>query len=522
MSVKVFAVIDVGTQSLRASLIDAEGNIRALERESYQDEMISPKPGYCEQNPELYWKYMVSALKRLTSTPFFKTVDLLGVTLCDFRDTAALLGKDLEPVRPSILWLDPRNAKLEKDHNLSWLYKIALRMVGMMPTARYNAKRTAAQWLKENEPDTWHKIVKYVPLSAYFNYKLTGKLVASSADCIGHYPLDFKRGVWLPSSNVRWQVFGVEREKLCDLVPVGLVIGKITSEASYLTGLPYGTPLYASASDKACEVLGNGCLDEEYSTISYGTACTVDLVHDKYINSEPFLPAYQAPIKGFYDMEVQIYRGFWMLKWFSDNFSSDLEKRIAKERGVSVENIFDQKIESIPAGSGGLIVQPFWGAGLRRPNARGAMIGFSDVQNKYYIYRAIIEGMAYSLREGLETLERRSHTKTKNLVVSGGGSRSNSIQQITADVFGLLVLAAETTESCSVGSAIGAFLACKYYTDPKEAVSKMVRYSKKLLPDERKHKLYNKYYKNAYTKLYPRVKEIDASLKMLSTDSEIG
>lgn len=518
MAGKNIIVVDVGTQSLRTSIVSEDGKIVAFEREIYQSEVITAGTAKFEQWPDYYWERLCKALRRLTANPLFAASAPIGLVCCDFRDTACYLDADLKPVRPSILWLDSRTAKLPGDRYLSRIDRALFSLVGMMDTARANARRTPAHWLRENEPENWAKVAKYVPLGAYLNLKMTGQLCVSTADCIGHYPMHFSKGEWYTHKNMRWGIFGLKESQLCDLVPVGSKLGSISRECAQATGLPEGLPVYASASDKACEVMGNGCLSPEVATISLGTACTVDQVVDFYRDSEPFLPAYRAPVAGYYDMEIQIYRGFWMLKWFADNFTSDDELAVARGENIPVEAVFDRYLDSVEPGSGGLLVQPYWGAGLSRPNARGAMIGFSDADDRRHIYRALVEGITYALREGLETLEKRSHRCVGRLIISGGGSRSHAIQRIVADVFNLPVTRAGTTESCTLGAALGGFVACGVHPDAATAVQRMIRLGETIQPDVHNAAIYERYFQ-VYREIYPSLNHVYTQLKHL-TNSE--
>ena len=148
-------------------------------------------------------------------------------------------------------------------------------------------------------------------------------------------------------------------------------------------------------------------------------------------------------------MEVQIYRGYWMLSWFSKNFCSELIDE-AKIQEMAVEELLNKELSKIPPGSDGLVLQPYWGPGLRRPLAKGGIIGFSDVHTRAHLYRAIIEGIAYALKEGLEGIEKSQKHKVKELRISGGGSQSDAICQITADVFNLPVSRVQTFETTSL------------------------------------------------------------------------
>jgi sugar (pentulose or hexulose) kinase len=156
--------------------------------------------------------------------------------------------------------------------------------------------------------------------------------------------------------------------------------------------------LIATAADKATEVIGAGCLDPSIGCLSYGTTATINTTHKKYTEVIPLIPPYPSAVPGYYSMEVQIYRGFWMVSWFKDEFGQ-VEKREAEKRGIEAEELFDELLRTVPAGAEGLILQPYWSPGLKipGPEAKGAVIGFGDVHTRAHFYRAIIEGLAYSL-----------------------------------------------------------------------------------------------------------------------------
>ena len=210
-------------------------------------------------------------------------------------------------------------------------------------------------------------------------------------------------------------------------------------------------------------------------------------------------------------MDVQIYRGYWMLKWFASEFASELEKE-ARLRDVAIEAILDEWLNDVPAGSDGLILQPYWGPGLARPLAKGAIIGFSNVHTRKHIYRAIVEGIAFALREGLESIEKSQAQKVKSLRISGGGSMSDEVCQITADIFGLEISRVQTIESTSLGAAIATFTAMKEFKDVHEAVQNMTKFSQTFKPNKENHVLYDRIYHNVYLKIYPRLKPLNIEI----------
>ena len=303
---------------------------------------------------------------------------------------------------------------------------------------------------------------------------------------------------------MKGRIFGIPQRMLPRVVKPGEVIGRLSDNIAKECGLPKGIRLIATGSDKGCETIGLGCLTPDIGALSYGTACTIEVSNPKYHEPEPFLPAYAAAVPGLYNMDVQIYRGYWMLRWFASEFAMELEKE-AKEKELPIEAILDGWIND-------LILQPYWGPGLARPLAKGALLGFSSVHTRKHIYRAIVEGIAFALREGLESIEKSQKHKVKSLRISGGGSLSDEICQITADIFGLEIGRVQTIESTSLGAAIATFTAVGEFKDVHEACEHMTNVSHIFKPNMENHKAYNRIYKDVYLKIYPRLNPLNRTI----------
>jgi sugar (pentulose or hexulose) kinase len=501
---------DYGTQSVRASIFDKRGNMLAMEKEVYAPAYFSPKPGWAEQDPDYYFRCLCACTKRLAARHPELVARVKGITQTCFRDSAVLLDADNQVVRPMVLWLDQRFAKCEKP--LNFKTRLIFKLVGMTDVINMNRKRTIANWLIENEPENWARVSKYLHASTYFIYKLTGLMKNSAADHVGHYPLDYKNRCWYkdPEHHIQGQIFSVKKSMLCELVPEGDPIGPISAEGAEATGLPKGMIIYACGSDKSCETLGTGVIDTSMASISLGTAATIETTSKKWIQPVPLFPAYPACLPDYYNLDIQIYRGYWMINWFLKEFAAQRINDVVVD-DIDV-NDYNADLDKVPAGSGGLILQPYWGPGLQRPLVKGAIVGFTDTTTKECFYRAIIEGIDYALREGMEGFEKQiGHTFT-SLRISGGGSKSDQICQITADIMGLPVSRVQTNETSSLGAAIAGFLAIKEFHDPYEAVTNMVHEADVFTPDYKTHEIYNKLYKEGYEKLYPSLRSTYESL----------
>ena len=511
MKEPLILTIDFGTQSVRAGLFNKKGEIVAIEKVKYEPVYNSPKPGYAEQDPYFYIDSLAKATRPLIEKNKDKVDDILGITMSFFRDSPVILDKDNKPLRPAILWLDQRRSDAKRP--LSFGRKTLFKLVGMGPTIELNRKRTMALWIQENEPEIWAKVDKYMNLSTFVTMQLLGDYVDSPASQAGHIPIWFKKRKWYKDGALKGEIYGVENKLLCKLVPVGEVMGTITEEASKKTGLPVGLKMFACGSDKSAETFGLGAIDKETAAVSYGTASTVEITVDKYSDAEPFLPAYPSVVPGYYNLEVQIYRGYWMLNWFADQFGT-AEKLEAEIQNTLAISVLDKEMLKIEPGCNGLVLQPYWGPGLRRPLAKGAIIGFSDSHTRIHLYRAIIEGIAFALREGMEFFEKkRTHKKVKRIRISGGGSQSDAICQITADIFGLPVSRIQTYECSSLGCAMAGFLAAKEFSSPQEAVNAMVHQSIEFKPNLENHRKYEYLYNKVYMKMFPQLKNIYSDLK---------
>jgi sugar (pentulose or hexulose) kinase len=495
--------IDNGTQSVRALLFDPRGNLLAKERVPIEP-YFSTAPGLAEQDPAVFWNALCAACKGLFKQKVVDPSSIAAVSLTTQRSTVLNLDADGKPLRPAIVWLDQR--RTEGLPPVSGLWGAAFKIAGASETVAYLQAEAEANWLSTHQPEIWKATRHYVFLSGYLAHLLTGRFVDSVGSQVGYVPFDYKSQRWAASSDWKWQAIPLDPAILVELIPQGQELGRITPKAAEETGIPVGLPLIAAAADKACEVIGAGSLDPSIACLSYGTTATINTTHSKYIEVIPLIPPYPSAVPGLYSFEIQIYRGYWMVSWFKQEFGMR-EEHMAAEKGVEPEALFDELVESVPPGSQGLVLQPYWSPGLRSPGpeARGAIIGFGDVHTRAHIYRAILEGLAYALREGAERTEKRSKVKIKELRVAGGGSQSRAAMQLTADIFGLPTARPHVYEASGLGAAIDAAVGVKLHPDFPSAVSAMTRVGETFSPDPKNHKVYDQLYNEIYLKMYSKL-----------------
>jgi sugar (pentulose or hexulose) kinase len=498
--------IDNGTQSVRALIFDLRGNLVAKKRVPIQP-YFSKKPGWAEQDPAVFWDSVCQACQALWMMDGVDKSSIVGVGLTTQRSTVINLDKEHQPLRPAIVWLDQRRTKNLKP--VGGLWGLLFKLAGMKDTVRYLQAEAEINWIKTHQPEIWERTDKYVYLSGYLTYKLVDKVIDSIGCQVGYFPFDYKKQDWAKASDWKWDAVMVERDMLCELVKPTELLGTITKEAADATGIPEGLPLIATAADKATEVIGAGCLEPHIGCLSYGTTATINTTHKKYVEVIPLIPPYPAAVPGAYSLEVQIYRGFWMVSWFKDEFGQ-VEKREAERLGIEAEVLFDKLLETVPPGAEGLVLQPYWSPGLKipGPEAKGAVIGFGDVHSRAHFYRAIIEGLAYALREGADRTEKRSHIPITDLRVAGGGSQSPGAMQISADIFGLPVSRPHVYEASGLGAAIDVAVGLNLHPDFRTAVNEMTRLGDTFDPDQKRHEMYTELFEKVYKRMYKQLKPL--------------
>ena len=503
--------IDNGTQSVRALLFDPRGNLLAKQRVPIQA-YYSSAPGLAEQDPQVFWDAVCQACQGLWQQPGVERASIAAVALTTQRSTMINVDREGKALRPAIHWLDQRATYGLKP--VSGLWGLAFALAGASETVAYLQSEAEANWIQKYQPEIWASTYKYLLLSGYLTQHLTGRFVDSVGAQVAYIPFDYKAQKWAGKLDWKWQAVPMDAALLPELVPPGQPLGQITPEAAAATGIPAGLTLIAAAADKACEVIGSGALEPDIACLSYGTTATINTTHKRYIEIIPLIPPYPSAVPGAYNLELQIFRGYWMVSWFKEEFGHE-ERRRAAEQGVEAEVFFDELVRQVPPGSQGLVLQPYWSPGLRKPGpeARGSIIGFGDVHTRAHLYRAILEGLAYALREGAERTAKRSGVKIESLRVAGGGSQSDAAMQLTADVFGLPASRPHVYEASGLGAAIDAAVGIGLHPDFATAVREMTRVARTFEPDTQVHKTYDELYNKIYLKMYDRLKPLYQAMK---------
>jgi len=497
--------IDFGTQSVRALAYEKTGHCAATCQIPVRD-YRHPAPGWSEHDVSGFWDLLVEACLGLWA----KGVDaerVAGLVVTTQRATVINLDAAGEPLRPAIIWTDQRRASIPS--KLPWYWRAIFGLLRIRSVIDNFEAEAEANWLAQHQPEVLAKTAHYLLLSGYLNYRLTDRYADSIGSQVGYLPFDFKKHDWCADADWKWHSVALSRDVLPELVRVGDVLGGVTERAARATGLPVGAPVIAGAADKACEVLGVGANRAGVASVSCGTTATINTHHARYVEVVPFMPAYPAAVPAEFNTEVQVFRGFWMVSWFLDQFAQ-LEQQQAAALGVAPESLLDDLLMQTSPGAEGLLLQPFWNPvlGETGPEGRGSIIGFKDFHTRAHVYRALVEGIAFALRAGRERIESRTKTPIRQIRVSGGGAQSDQVMQILANVFGLPVERFDDCEASGRGAAMIGASTLGWFTSVIAASDEMRGETQQFVPDPAIAQEYEHIFRERYRPLYARLRPL--------------
>lgn len=455
--------IDNGSQSTKVSIVDAAGRSHSEARVPLRP-YVSTGAGRWEHPDDDLWDSIVAAVRQALAGFAGDVKRIRGVGLCTIRFCRAVLREDGTLAQPVISWMDDRIAQ------------------------PYVRERADARFVTTS--------------SGYIGFRLTGEYRDAAGNCQGVWPVDLGTWEWSddPADYVRT---GMSRDMLFDLVEPGGTLGYTTAEASAVTGLPAGLPVIATSNDKAVEALGAGLRDESDALLSLGTYVATMTPGLRLLSKQEAVWTNFGSEPGAYLYESHgVRRGMWTVSWFRDLVS-------ARPPGVTERELNDEAA-AVPPGAGGLVVALDWLAPSNEPDRRGALVGFDGTQGRGHVHRAILEALAIETAAHDARARRELGRDLRELLVTGGGSRSELMLGILAAVYGVPVRTPANRDAAGLGAAICAAVGVGLHSGWDEAVRTMVRPGVAMEPD---HALVAAYQpvRERYAVVLPRVRRLFAS-----------
>ena len=456
--------IDVATSGTKCIIADEKGKIVSSAFNEYP--LISPNPGWAEQNPEEWWKAAYSSIKEALKKGNIKGEAIAGIGVTGQMHSSVFLDEESEVIRPAILWCDNRTEKqVEEVHNLFGREKF-IQLTGNPVLTGFTLPKIL--WLKENEPANYKKLRKVLVPKDYIRFKLTGEFAADVSDASGTSVFDVKRRKW--SSEVIDRL-GLDKDFFPPVYESSEIVGKVNEETAKLTGLKVGTAVVAGAGDQAASGISCGIYKEGVMSVTLGTSGVVFASTDTVkIAPEGKLHSFCHAVKGkWHLMGVVLYAG-GSFKWACENLGAE-EKKEAQKEGMSFYDVMTKEASEIPAGSEGLIFLPYL-TGERTPhqdpNAKGVFFGLSLRHNKFHLIRSVMEGVGFALKDSLELLKEVG-VKAKEIRLVGGGAKSKLWRTLLADIFEFPVHTLQVEEGSPYGAVLLAGIGVGVYKNVEEA-----------------------------------------------------
>ncbi|WP_054023853.1 xylulokinase [Bacillus sp. FJAT-28004] len=487
--------IDIGTSSVKSMVMDLSGNILGIAQKEYSIDI--PTEGYAEQDPEVWWEIVCSTCSNAISQSSKNGSEIKAVGLSGQMHGLVALDANADIIRPAIIWCDQR-AISQKDKVEALFSKEELGELIQNPVAT-GFQLLSLLWMQEHEPDNYRRIHKVLTTKDYIRYRLTGEIASEMSDASGTAAFSVAGHEWsfellervgidpdlFPSVRYSWEVSGV-----------------VTREASIQSLLCADIPVVFGGADQPMQAVGNGIINPGVVSCTLGTggqllAPILQPTYDPKLRVHTYV--HSVPDR-WYLLGATMSAGL-SLKWLAHNILNKLDY-----------GLLDESASHINAGSEGLLFLPYL-IGDRTPymdpNAKGMFFGLHLNHRSDHMVRSVLEGVAYSQRDGLEIFKSLD-VQINRVIVSGGGARSALWKQILADVFGQEVYTSSMTEHACVGAAITAAVGVGLYDSFEEACSVIVKMNEEpVVPNAINKSLYDHQY-GLYKELYQKNRELFA------------
>lgn len=439
--------IDIGTTGVKALLIDETGGIAARAFEEYP--LLTPRPGWAEQEPEDWWRAVVSSIRKIIAeTGEASAIAAIGLS-GQMHGLVPLDGNN-RPLRPAILWCDQRTFR-ECEFIDSLLGPRLIELVSNPALTGFTAPKLL--WMLNNEPHLFMEMRSFLLPKDYVRYRLTGERYMEISDAAGTLLLDVAAGDWSAEVVKTLELNG-------DLFPPiagsAEVCGAITKAVAAETGLAEGTPVVGGGADNTCAAVGTGIVHEGRVSSSIGSSGVI-FAHSDELKTDPGarVHAFNHSVPDcWYLMGVMLSAGL-SLKWFRDTFGA-AEIEAEKSGGRDAYELLAESAADAPPGCEGLLFLPYLN-GERTPHsdpfARGVFCGITPRHGRGHMIRAVMEGVVYGLKDSLDIMKELG-IEPSEVRATGGGGRSPFWRQMQADAFGVPVVTVNNDEGPAFGAAL--------------------------------------------------------------------
>ena len=492
---------DIGTTSVKTCVFNRKLENIASGTEEYS--LHAKEGNIVELEAERYFEALVSGFDAIATDAVRQGVK--GIVISSQGETLIPVDRRGVPLRNAIVWLDGRAEKEAEEIAALPLHREFYHRTGL-PAADGLCPAAKVKWLMDNEPGVYRAAHKILLLEDYLLLRLCGRFVSErTIQCsTGYY--DTRHDRWW---DAMFAALHLDKGKMPELVECGEEVGTLTAEAAQRLGLPETVRIFAGAMDQIAAAVGGGNIEEGIVTETTGTALVIMATTDgDGFDHADGVIVYRHVLPGKFYYTPYCPTSGMVLKWFKDTCCTE-ETKAAAQEGRDVYDVLCEMALAIPPGADGLVALPYFTGMLQpenNPSMRGIFAGLTLGATKAHFIRAILEAVAYMLRENLEMIERRTHVDIREVRSFGGAAKSSIWRQIKADVCGKRLVTMRQTECASLGVAMLAACSMGWYPGLEEAAGAQETAALSM-PGEKNREVYDAGY-GAYKELYQATKEI--------------
>lgn len=477
--------VDLGTSAVKLLLMNEKGDIQKIVSKEYP--LNFPQPGWSEQKPEDWYAQSMEGIKELTKDCDKKQIG--GISFGGQMHGLVILDKEDKVIRPAILWNDGRTTE-ETDY--------LNQVIGTEKLSEYTANIAFAGftapkilWVKKNEPENFARIQKIMLPKDYLAYKLSGSFCTDMSDASGMLLMDVKKRCW---SEEMIAICGIKKEQLPKLYESYEVVGTLDAEVAEELGMPTSVKIIAGAGDNAAAAVGTGTVGDGMCNISLGTSGTIFIASEKFgVDEHNALHSF-AHADGQYHLMGCMLSAASCNKWWMEEI---LQTKEYGEEQAQIDVLGKNQVFYLPYLMGERSPH-------NDPKARATFIGMTMDTTRTDMTQAVLEGVAFGLRDSLE-VARSLGVQIERTKICGGGAKSPLWKEIIANVMNLKVDVIESEEGPALGGAMLAAVGCGAYKNVEEAAKALVKVVDTVEPTKELVERYEERYQ-MFRKLYPTMK----------------
>jgi len=480
--------IDISTTASKALLIDEQGAVVAVA--STPHDLSSPQPLWSEQDPEQWWSAIQTSIRQVLQTAKVEASTIVGIGLTGQMHGLVMLGAEGQVLRPALLWNDGRaGAECEAIREKLGLARLVA-LTGNDAFAGFTAPKLL--WVREHEPEVYAQTAQILLPKDYVRYRLTGTYATDKAGAGGTLLLDLKQRDW---SDEVLDALGIPANWLPPTFEGPAITGHVTEAVAAATGLAAGTPVVGGGGDQAAQAVGVGAVQPDVWGLTLGTSGVVFAPSaTPTTEANGRVHAFPHAVPGQWHLMGVMLSAAGSLRWYHDTLAPDHDYDALMDEAASA-----------PAGCDGLFFQPYL-SGERTPHAdpyvRGAFIGLTTRHTRAHLTRAVLEGVAFGLRDNFRLLKEVGLPAPRQVRLSGGGAKSPLWRQILADVLEVALVTVQTTEGAAYGAALLAGVGAGLWPSVEAACEATIKPDAVVEPGDDAMAFYNAHYER-HLALYP-------------------